>query len=59
MSPAGMTGPISVGRHPSDETQPDFVIFPAGHDHEHPTANTAQRYIDDGVNVDNIFRTDR
>lgn len=42
-----------------EAVDPDFVIFSAGHNHEHPTANAAQRYIDNGVGVNNIFRTDR
>ena len=38
---------------------PTFVIFSAGHDHEHPTEGTAGRYLAHGVSVSNIFRTDR
>ena len=37
---------------------PDFVIFSAGHKFKHPRASTAGRYIDNGVVIDNIFRTD-
>ena len=35
---------------------PDFVIFSAGHRHDHPSNVTAQRYITSGVNVANMFR---
>lgn len=42
-----------------DAVDPEFVIFSAGHDHEHPTARAAQRYLDAGVDINNIFRTDR
>ena len=38
---------------------PSFVVFSAGRGHGHPTEPTAQRYLDFGVPVDNIFRTDR
>lgn len=37
---------------------PKFVIFSAGHDHEHPRASAAQRYVAAGVKVENMFRTD-
>ncbi len=37
---------------------PDFVIFSAGHKFKHPRASTVERYIDNGVVLDNIFRTD-
>jgi len=42
-----------------EAVDPTYVIFSAGHDYEHPRAVTAQRYIDHGVPVENIFRTDR
>jgi beta-lactamase superfamily II metal-dependent hydrolase len=38
---------------------PRFVIFSAGHAHQHPTTAAARRYINHGVPVANIFRTDR
>ena len=38
---------------------PKFVIFPAGSKHKHPTSSAAQRYLDNGVIVANMFRTDR
>jgi beta-lactamase superfamily II metal-dependent hydrolase len=38
---------------------PRFVVFSAGHDHQHPTAAAAQRYLARGVSLANIFRTDR
>ena len=37
---------------------PQFVIFSAGHQHDHPRSTTAQRYLDLGVDPANIFRTD-
>lgn len=37
---------------------PKFVIFPAGHKHEHPRRVAAQRYLDNGVVAKNMFRTD-
>ena len=38
---------------------PEFVIFSAGHDYEHPRATTALRFLHNGVEVNKIFRTDR
>jgi hypothetical protein len=38
---------------------PKFVIFSAGTKFKHPRAEAAQRYLENGVNVINIFRTDR
>lgn len=38
---------------------PDFVIFSAGHNHEHPRQRTAQRYLDADVAITSMFRTDR
>lgn len=38
---------------------PTFVIFPAGHSYDHPSSAAAQRYIDHGIPLANIFRTDR
>lgn len=37
---------------------PNVVIFPAGHEHKHPTKRTAQLYLQT-VSIDSIFRTDR
>ncbi len=37
---------------------PRHVIFSAGHKHQHPRASTAQRYRDNGVSVNRMFRTD-
>lgn len=37
---------------------PQWVIFSAGHAHQHPTYAAAKRYMDNGVSRDNIFRTD-
>lgn len=38
---------------------PTYVIFSAGHKHEHPRAAAARRYSSAGVKVKNMFRTDR
>lgn len=38
--------------------RPSVVIFPAGHEHKHPTKRTAELYLE-FVSVDSIFRTDR
>ncbi|MFK5950952.1 MAG: MBL fold metallo-hydrolase [Methylococcales bacterium] len=40
------------------KVQPDYVVFSAGHKHKHPRSKTVKRYIDYGVPVQNIFRTD-
>lgn len=37
---------------------PDYVILSAGHQHKHPREETVQRYLDQGVPLPNIFRTD-
>jgi beta-lactamase superfamily II metal-dependent hydrolase len=37
---------------------PDFAIFSAGHDHQHPTAAAANRFLAHGLAVDHLFRTD-
>jgi competence protein ComEC len=42
-----------------EAVSPKFVIFPAGSKHKHPTSSAAQRYLDNGVIVANMFRTDR
>lgn len=39
-------------------TSPEWVIFSAGHDHEHPRATAVQRYLDFGVPLDHLLRTD-
>jgi len=38
---------------------PKFVIFSAGSIHHHPRTKVAKRYTDNGVKVENMFRTDR
>jgi competence protein ComEC len=38
---------------------PKWVIFSAGHANHHPTRAAAQRYIDQGVPVTHMLRTDR
>jgi hypothetical protein len=38
-------------------TQPQFVIFPSGHNHHHPTTRTANPYLK-SVAVNNIYLTD-
>lgn len=42
-----------------EKVSPDFVVFSAGHAFRHPRQVTADRYIQFGVDQDNIFRTDR
>jgi competence protein ComEC len=42
-----------------EAVSPEYVIFSAGHDHGHPSAATAQRYIASGVDSAKILRTDR
>jgi len=39
--------------------KPHDVIFSAGHKYMHPRAVTAQRYVDLGIAVSHLFRTDR
>lgn len=41
------------------KVSPEYVIFSAGHDYEHPRASTAKRYLDNGVQLSKMFRTDR
>ena len=38
---------------------PQYVIFQAGHEHGHPTTSAKDRYLESGVKLHNIFRTDR
>ena len=38
---------------------PTFVIFSAGHQHDHPSSGAAQRYLNHGIPASNMFRTDR
>ena len=40
-------------------TSPTFVIFSAGTLFKHPRASSAKRYLDNGVAVERMFRTDR
>lgn len=42
-----------------EAVSPEYVIFSAGHKYDHPRAVTAKRYLSSGVNLSNIFRTDR
>jgi beta-lactamase superfamily II metal-dependent hydrolase len=37
---------------------PEFVIFSAGHAHKHPRKKVVKRYTDNGIKVENMFRTD-
>lgn len=37
---------------------PTFVIFSAGHQHDHPSNEAAQRYLNHGIPTSQIFRTD-
>jgi beta-lactamase superfamily II metal-dependent hydrolase len=41
-----------------EAVSPEWVIFSAGHDYEHPRATTAQRFLDYGVSLNKILRTD-
>ncbi len=41
-----------------DAVDPTFVVFSAGHNHEHPTSGAAGRYLAAGVQLANMFRTD-
>lgn len=38
---------------------PEYVIFSAGHEYDHPRGWAAARYLAAGVKLANIFRTDR
>lgn len=38
---------------------PKYVVFPAGHDHHHPSFDAYERYLKAGVFPDRIFRTDK
>lgn len=38
---------------------PKFVIFSAGHAHAHPRKVAVKRYLDGGIDINNIFRTDK
>lgn len=38
---------------------PEYVIFPAGHKHKHPSQSAYDRYIRLGVDPANMFRTDK
>jgi competence protein ComEC len=37
---------------------PQFVVFSSGHDHEHPTLGATTRFLNRGVPLAQIFRTD-
>jgi competence protein ComEC len=37
---------------------PQFVVFSAGHDHQHPTHNAATRFLTQGLAASRLFRTD-
>lgn len=37
---------------------PQFVVFSSGHDHQHPTLAAATRFLNRGVTLARIFRTD-
>ena len=38
---------------------PQYVIFSAGSEHGHPRESTVNRYLNNGVKKENMFRTDR
>jgi competence protein ComEC len=59
-----MTAPHHGGNNGSSNcfiraVNPQYVIFSAGRGHHHPTQAAADRYIANGVPVENLFRTDR
>ena len=37
---------------------PEWVIFPAGHTHQHPRQSTACRYLHQGIRLERMLRTD-
>jgi competence protein ComEC len=37
---------------------PEFVVFSAGHKYEHPRQAAAERYLANGIELGNMFRTD-
>ncbi len=39
--------------------RPTYVVFSAGHAYHHPRQSTADRLLANGIDKDNIFRTDR
>ena len=41
-----------------EAVRPEYVVFSAGHDHEHPRARAAERYLAVGVSPDGMLRTD-
>ncbi len=41
-----------------EAVDPEFVIFSAGHKHDHPSDAAAQRYLAHGVEQSKMFRTD-
>lgn len=41
-----------------EAVDPEFVLLSAGHAHRHPRAAAVQRYLDHGVPIANILRTD-
>jgi competence protein ComEC len=41
-----------------EAVDPEWVIFSAGHDHEHPRQAAAERYLGHGLPVDRLLRTD-
>ena len=42
-----------------EAVDPEYVIYSAGHNHEHPRRRAVDRAIATGVDPNNIFRTDR
>jgi competence protein ComEC len=41
-----------------EAVRPEYAVFSAGHDHEHPRAQAAERYLAAGVSPDRMLRTD-
>lgn len=42
-----------------ESVSPEYVVFSAGHAYRHPRLVTAERYLTYGVDIENIFRTDK
>ncbi|MBA3724856.1 MAG: hypothetical protein H0W86_00015 [Armatimonadetes bacterium] len=37
---------------------PEYVVFSAGHDHNHPRESAANRFLSFGIPIAKMFRTD-
>lgn len=64
-----ITSEVLIGQHDSADNatsncfiravRPTYVVFSAGHAYHHPRQSTADRLLANGIDKDNIFRTDR